>query len=76
MDGAPALVAHQRESARQNAAIGERRQQCSGMRDAGVMVLHQGRERAAGTLGQPDGAFAVARDGMALRRGVGKFGGF
>jgi len=40
--------------------------------DAGVEALHRGQQRAAGALGQPQHPFAVTRNGVALRLGVGK----
>ena len=44
------------------------------MRDACFQPLHRREQRAAGALGKALGAFAVARDGVALRLGVGEFG--
>ena len=41
--------------------------------DACVEALQGGQQRAAGALGQPLRAFIGARDGIALRLGVGEF---
>ncbi len=71
--GVALLVAHQGKAARQHAAIGQRRQQLAAMGDARLETLHRGRERAPRALGQPLRPFAVARDGLALRLGVGEF---
>ncbi len=68
-----AFVAHQRKAAREHAAIGQRRQQLAAMGDARVETLQGGQKRAAGALGQPLRALAVARDGIALRLRVGEF---
>ena len=73
MNGVALLVAHQRKAARQHAAIGQRRQQLAAMGDAGLEPLHRRRQRAARALGQPQRAFAVARDGVALRLRIGEF---
>ena len=69
------LVAHQRKAARQHAAIGQRGQQLPGMHDAGLLPLHQDRQRAAGALGEPQRAFAVARDAVTLRLRIGELRG-
>ena len=73
MHGVARFVAHQRKTARQHAAIGQRRQQLAAMGDAGLQPLHRGHERAARALGEPLRALAVARDGVALCLGVGEF---
>ena len=70
--GVAAFVAHQGKAAREHAAIGQRRQQLAAMGDARVETLQSGQQGAAGALGQPLRAFALARDGIALRLGVGE----
>ena len=72
MHGVTLLVAHQGKAAREHAAIGQRRQQLAAMGDPRIETLHRGHERTAGALGQPLRALAVARDGVALRLGVGE----
>ena len=42
-------------------------------RYARLLALHQDRQRPPRALGQPQRAFAVARDGLVLRFGVGEF---
>ena len=42
------------------------------MGDPRVEPLHHGGDRAPRALGQPQRAFALARDGLALRLGIGK----
>ena len=71
--GMALLVAHQGKAARQHAAIGQRRQQLAAVGDTRLQPLHRGRQRAPRALGQPLRAFAVARDGLALRLRVGEF---
>ena len=73
MHGMPLFVAHQRKTARQHAAIGQRRQQLPAMGDPRVQPLHRRCQRAPRALGQPQHAFAVARDGLALRLRIGEF---
>ena len=76
MHGKTLFVAHQGKTAGENAAIGEGGEQLPGMNHAGLLALHQDRQRAAGALGEPQGAFAVAGDLVALGLGVGEFRGF
>ena len=73
MHGMALLIAHQCKTARQNAAIGQRRQQLSAMPDARLLALHQDRQRPPRPFGQAQRAFAVARDDLALRLCVGEF---
>ena len=73
MHGMALLIAYQRKTARQHAAIGQRRQQLPAMGDPRVEALHRGDQRAPRALGQALCAFAVARDGLALRLRVGEF---
>ena len=68
-------VAHQRKAARENAAIGQRRQQLSAVSDPRLLALHQDRQRPPRPLGQSQRALAVARDGLALRLRVGELRG-
>ena len=72
MHRVPLRIAHQGKAAREHAAIRQRRQQLAAMGDARVETLQSGLKRAAGALGQPLRALAVARDGIALRLGVGE----
>ena len=67
------LIAHQREAAGKDAAIGQRRQQLSRMPDAGIVTLQCGSQGAAGAFGKALRALAVARDPVALRLRVGEF---
>jgi len=69
------FVAHQGKAAREHAAIRQRRQQLAAMGDTCVETLQGGQKRAAGALGQPLRALAVARDGIALRLGIGQLRG-
>ncbi len=73
MHGVAMFVAHQGKAAREHAAVGQRRQQLAAMGDPRVEALQSGQKRAAGALGQPLRTFAVARDRIALRLGVGEF---
>ena len=73
MQGMAGLVAHQREAAGEHAAVGEGGEQLSGVNDAGVVALHQVRQRAAGAFDQPLRAFAFAGDPLALSLRVGEF---
>jgi len=70
--GEALLIAHQREPARQHAAIRQRRQQLSAVGDTRLKALHRQSERAPRALGEALRAFAVARDGLALRLRVGE----
>ena len=76
MHRVPLRIAHQGKAAREHAAVGQRRQQLAAMAHARVETLQGGQKRAAGALGQPLRALAVARDGVALRLGVGGFEAF
>ena len=71
--GEALLIAHQRKAARQHAAIRQRRQQLPAMGDTRFQPLHRRRQRAPRALGQALHAFAVARDGLALRLRIGEF---
>ena len=67
------FVAHQCKTAREHAAVGQRRQQLAAMGDAGLKPLHRCDQRPARALGEPLRPFAVACDGVALRLRVGEF---
>ena len=71
--GVAVFVAHQGKAAGEHAAIRQRRQQLAAIGDARVETLQSGLKRAAGALGQPLRALAIARDGIALRLGVREF---
>ena len=43
------------------------------MSDPRLLTLHQDRQRPPRTVGQPQRSFAAARDGLALRLGIGEF---
>ena len=66
------LVAHQREAARQHAAIGECIQQLSAMGNPRRQPLRRGGERAVGALRQSNYAFVIPGDRLALRLRVGQ----
>ena len=66
------LIAHQCETARQHAAIGQRGQQLAAMGDARIEPLQDGGKRAPRPFGEPVGALAVACDGLALGLRIGK----
>lgn len=61
-----AFVTHQRKTARQHAAIGQRGQQLSAMADAGLLSLQQGQKRAAGAFAKPQRSLMIARDRLPL----------
>ena len=69
----PLGVAHQGKAARENAAIRQRAEQLSAVGDTRGKPLGRGCERAPRAFGQSKRAFAVARDGLALRLRVGEF---
>ena len=75
MQGVAVRIAHQSKAAREHATIGQRRQQLAAMGDPRFQPLHRRQQGAAGALGEALGAFAVARDGVALGLRVGELRG-
>ncbi len=73
MHGVALLVAHQGKTAREHAAIGQRSQQLTAVGDPRLKPLRCRCKRAPRALGEAQHAFAVARDGLALRLRVGEF---
>ena len=72
MDRLAAIVAHQREAARQHTAIRQGGEQLPAMGNARLEPLQRGDECAMGAFGEALGALAVTLDALTLRQRNGK----
>ena len=71
--GMALLIAYQRKTARQHAAIRQRPQELAAMGDTRLEPLHRHCKRTSRALGQALCAFAVADDRVALGLRIGEF---